>query len=189
MKFIKGGLVWALCLLSGSVFATDKMYGVVDFGYTDADFSEIVVEDFSYKLALGHEISRQWYVEAGYQSIFDDLEEVEGAKADALFISVLGKAGNRSGELFYRLGVLNVDVQGREFAVEGVCALGEVSGTDPSGNTLCTYDEGGVAGVLGVGFDFFVGLNSMVRLEAEHIRGQNGLSVNAVYLGLRYNFN
>lgn len=179
----------SLAVVCASSYATEKMYGVVTAGYADADYSEIGVENVSYKFALGHELSRQWYIEAGYQQLFDDLDDVEGGKADALFLSVLGKAGNKTGELFYRLGVLNVDVQGSEFAIDGQCALGEIGGADANGNAICRYDEGGVAGVVGFGFDFFVGLNSMVRLEAEHIRGQDGLSINAAYLGFRYNFN
>lgn len=189
MNFKQLAAVFCLSAASIGVQATEKMYGAITGGYTDADYSEVSVDGLSYKLTFGHEISRQWYVEAGYQQLFDDLDDVEGAKGDALFLAVLGKAGNQTGELFYRLGVLNVDVQGSEFAIDGQCAVGDISGTDASGNAICSFDDGGIAGVVGFGFDFFVGLNSMIRIEAEHIRGQDGLSVNAAYLGFRYNFN
>ena len=61
----------SLAVVCASSYATEKMYGVVTAGYADADYSEIGVENVSYKLALGHELSRQWYIEAGYQQLFD----------------------------------------------------------------------------------------------------------------------
>ncbi|GAA0856995.1 hypothetical protein [Aliiglaciecola litoralis] len=185
--------------------ATDDMYGIVSAGYAKSDIDTSAGADgASYKLALGYEFHRQWYAEFGYQQIVNQshvdmppLTEAElantefGMKADALVASVLGKAASNAGELFYRLGVMNVDVSGQSVSDSPECALG--NGSDfslDSGDikTLCEFDEGIIAGVVGIGFDFYLGVNLMLRTEVEHIKGQQGFETNAGYVGLRYNF-
>lgn len=184
--------------------ATDKMYGILSAGFTDSEFDLSKAENPSYKFAVGYQFDPQWYLEVGYQQLADEdlvatlptsLGEVEsfepGLQGDALFASFLGKASGRQGELFYRIGIMRADMKGQSLIPQGQCEVGE--GSDFSlatgeNYTMCEYDDSNLAGVLGIGFDFFVGPRSMVRFEVEHIRGENDLTVNAAYLGFRYNF-
>lgn len=169
-----------------SGYATEKMYGVVGVGYSSLTFNQQDISGINYKLALGHEISRHWYVEAGMYQLVDDVNDASGGKADSLYLAVLGKAGNRTGELFYKLGVMNVDVQGIDAAAsDGSCTLG-----DPLGESgLCAFDEGVLAGLAGIGFDYHLGLSSMLRIEVEYMKGKHDFSDAAVNVGFRYNFN
>ena len=173
--------------MSGQVAATERMYGVVSAGYSDAKFSQLEAQQLQYQFALGHQFLPKWYVEVGYQQLFDDLDTEQGMKADALYLAVLGKAGGPLGELYYKLGALNTDVLGSQATLsDGSCHLGSLNEATGS---HCDFDEGVFAGLVGIGFDFRLGLNTMIRLEADHIRGEHDFRVNVLNLGLRYNFN
>ena len=178
-------LMLATCV-SGAAMATDKMYGVISSGYTDMEFSSIERDNYNYSMAIGHQFAKQWYVEAGYMKLVDDVESAEGANADSLYLAVLGKAGSRQGELYYKLGVANVDVEGIESAGQSGSELGD---TLPGSTTLCGFDESVVAGLVGVGFDYHIGLSSMIRLEALYFKGEHDFTANVFNLGFRYNFN
>ena len=175
------GVLMAACLCA-SAQATEKMYGVIGAGYTDAEFIESEADGAAFYVGLGHQFAPQWYVEGGYKRLFDDIEDDTGAKADALYLALLGKASGREGELYYKLGVMRADVSG-SYGVTSDCEYGQIS------LGQCQYDEGVLAGLIGFGFDYHLGLNSMLRFEYEHVRGEHDLSVNTATLGFRYNFN
>jgi hypothetical protein len=199
------GVLVLSCLVSIQTFAADNLYTVLSVGYSDMEFSQNSNEGFGYKMAFGYQIDPQWYVEAGYQQLLHDkLYSTELPTAadfsnnkhvqqgDALFLAFLGKASGPMGELFYRLGVLKTDIHGQQL-LAGVreCEFGHANvlaiasfGTA----TMCDYDESGVAGVIGLGFDYFVGARTMVRAEIEYIKGQDDLTVTTATVGLRYNF-
>ncbi|WP_156896392.1 hypothetical protein [Aestuariibacter salexigens] len=199
--FCRASLVSAL-LVSGPAMA--NMYGSVQVGGVDAkdDFSS--EQGGSYKLAIGYELHKQWYAEFGYQQLGngnlgilpataqeanDFRGEMEG---DALFVALLGKASGKDGELFYRLGLLKTDIRGEGLVASGeTCSVGAYTAVtiEQQSFSYCAYDEAGIAGSLGIGYDHYVGTNLLIRFEAEHIRGNNGIQVNAAYIGLRYNFN
>lgn len=177
-----------LCLgaLSLPTAATERMYGTIGVGYADTEFSQQTKDGMTYNLAIGHQFMSQWYVELGYQQIVDEQENAESMKADALYLAVLGKAGSYNGELFYKLGVMNADVAGVELMGEsGGCDVGE-SVADLG---QCRYDEGSLAGLIGLGYDYHLGLRSMLRLEYNYIAGENDLKAHIVNIGFRYNFN
>lgn len=190
----------ASLVIATSSAATEDLYLIIGGGYTDLKTDLGESSGGSYRLGVGYQIHPQWYMELGYQQLAGDKVGVDpevGAgfeselDGDALYAGFLGKASGRTGELFYRLGVLNTDIKGRSVLAEGNCVNGSpmpavVGASD--GLVLCEFDEGGVAGVFGVGFDFYLGTHTMLRTEIEHIRGEHGLSTNAAYLGLRYNF-
>lgn len=199
------GLLVLGCMINIQVLAADNLYSVMSLGYADVELSEKSNAGLSYKFGFGYQIHPQWYVEAGYQQLihenlyvdrlpsaadFNDAEQVQ--QADALFLAFLGKASGPMGELYYRLGILKTDIRGQQLLVGArECALGQanVMNIDNLGTaTICDYDEGGVAGVIGLGFDYFVGARTMVRSEIEYIKGQDNLTVTAVTIGLRYNF-
>lgn len=178
-------LVVFCCASVSSVQATENLYAVISAGYADSEFAQYSGGSVAYKLAMGHEFHPQWYVEGGYQRLASDEADAGdlliGLEGDALFISVLGKASSREGELFYRLGAMRADLTGYRL---------ESSTCD---NAPCTiesaYDDGIIAGAVGIGFDWYVGLNTMVRFEVEHISGEDSFQSNAAYIGFRYNFN
>lgn len=175
-----------LGLLSLPAVATEKMYGTVGVGYADAEFSQQAQDGMTYNLAIGHQFMSQWYVELGYQQLVDEQSASAGMKADALYLAILGKAGSYNGELFYKLGIMNVDVAGFESLNEsGRCGVGEAV----SDVGICQYDEGSLAGVIGLGYDYHLGLRSMLRLEYNYIGGENDLKAHVVNIGFRYNFN
>ena len=191
-------------IMSGHAVATDNMYGVTTLGYAKANLASTSANTTSYKLAVGYQFAEKWYAEFGYhqlskQSMIEQLPTtVEGVNAadfglnaDALGISVLGKASSNYGELFYRLGILNVDIEGQTLTEGAGCEFGTATpftiGTGESYN-LCEFDEGVAAGQIGIGFDFYLGVNLLLRTEVEHIRGEQGFEQNGAYIGLRYNF-
>jgi hypothetical protein len=122
-----------------------------------------------------------------------DITNAENVQqGDALFLAFLGKASSPTGELFYRLGVLKTDIRGQQLLV-GVreCEFGQANVmaiADFGAATICDYDESGVAGVIGLGYDYFDGARIMVRAEIEYIKGQDNLTVTTATVGLRYNF-
>ena len=192
-------------ILSLQTLAADNLYTVFSVGYSDVEFDQDSNKGLGYKMAFGYQIDPQWYVEAGYQQLIHDKlystelpSAVDVANAevvqqgDALFLSFLGKASSPTGELFYRLGVLKTDIRGQQL-LAGVreCEFGQANVlaiTDFGTATMCDYDESGVAGVLGIGFDYFVGARTMLRAEIEYIKGQDNLTVTTANIGLRYNF-
>lgn len=184
--------------------SNDNIYGVVSAGFADSKFEQSASDGGSFKLGFGYQFHPQWYAELGFQQLSNQsfidqlpmtLPEVNeysyGMQGDAIFASLLGKASGRMGELFYRVGVLKADVKGQQIDSSGSCQIGvsrEFSVESGEMFNLCEYDEASVAGVFGIGFDFYLGVNMMLRTEVEHISGENGLETNAGYVGLRYNF-
>lgn len=194
-----------LCFFSANLLAAEDLYGVVSLGYSDSDFAVEHPQNAGYKLTLGYQVDRQWYAEFGFQQLADqslqlslpttlnDAENFEEeVQINAIYAALLGKARGRLGELFYRLGVLKTDVRGQSLSAgallcnQGTATVFSVDSGEEY--TLCDYDEGGIAGVVGLGFDFFLTARAMIRVEVEHIKGQNDLTINAAYVGLRYNF-
>ena len=187
------------------VGATENLYTVATVGYGKTEFNDSSVNKATYKLAVGYQFDRQWYLELGMQKLVSDslaeslpssdqrLQDDElNLDASALFIAWLGKASGNTGELFYRLGLLKTDIQGQQSKL-GVqeCELGSATFINNSAGdtyTYCEFDEGGVAGVIGLGFDYFITSRAMLRTEIEYIKGQNNLEVTAAYVGVRYNF-
>lgn len=171
-------------LLSLSAAATDRMYAVGGITYSDSEFSDSDDKGVGYTLAIGHQFAPKWYVEAGYLSLLDELDGTQGMDADAIYLALLGKAGSREGELFYKVGVARADIAGFEPALAGGnCRLGELSGSN------CRFDEGILAGMIGLGFDYHIGMKSMIRLEYTYLGGEDSFSTHWVNLAFRYNFN
>lgn len=154
-------------------------------------------------LAFGTEIHPQWYAEIGYSVMTNDFDssglttvsasegDNAGVNASGLYLAFLGKAEGRSGELFYKLGVMTIDYESA-YLVSGndTCSTGaaQTGGVVPANTTLCSADDTAFAGIIGAGFDFFVSYRSQVRLNVEHIRGDNDVQANTLHLGYRYNF-
>lgn len=190
LKSLSGVLLLLLSVQSAQ--AIERMYGVMGVGYSDAEYRETQEEAFSYKLVLGHQIHRQWYVEGGYYQLADVDAESDGSslglRADALYLGVLGKASHPVGELFYRLGVASVSLQSAELSSSAECDVGAAV-TSIGSDTVCAYDESVAAGLVGLGFDYYVATKTFIRLEAEYLRGKDGFDVSLISLGVRYNFN
>lgn len=185
---MKKGLIAAILLgaVSLSAGATERMYGLATAGYADANFGDTGNDGVAYSLALGHQFASKWYVEGGYLNLVDEDSGTDALKAQGLYLAVLGKAGGRTGELYYKLGVMSADVQGFQSAQDGDCVATDMA-TAPAG--LCAYDDGIVAGMVGLGFDYHVGLNSMLRMEAMYVRGEEDFDATVLSIGYRYNFN
>jgi hypothetical protein len=194
--------IWAISLQAK---AADNLYTVFSLGYSDVEFNSQDSDGLGYKLTIGYQVAPQWYLEMGYQQLVHDelyvtdlpsAQDVVNAESvkqgDALFLAFLGKASGRMGELFYRIGVLKTDIKGQDIlAAMQECEVGQASMItveDFGAATMCDYDESGIAGVIGLGFDYFVGARTMIRTEIEYIKGQDNLTVAAAYIGLRYNF-
>jgi hypothetical protein len=192
-------------MVSLQTLAADNLYTVFSLGYSDVEFTQDSNEGVGYKMAFGYQIDPQWYVEAGYQQLIhnslyttelptstDVINAEILQQGDALFVAFLGKASGPMGELFYRVGVLKTDIRGQQlFAGIRECEFGQTNVlaiADFGAATMCDYNESGVAGVVGLGFDYFVGARAMVRTEVEYIKGQDNLTVTTVTVGLRYNF-
>ncbi len=183
------------CLMCGQVFALDKpfdvkleqFYGVVGIGFSDGEVDDTSSSGLAYRLALGYELTPQWQAEFGYQSIVDDEgnESEDGYSAQALSVSLLGRAVSRKGELFYRVGLAYVDFSGQtNVSSSGACDIGSLS----SVSNLCSVDEGGVGAVLGLGYDYYLDLRNELRFEIEYILADNQYSSTALFVNYKYNF-
>lgn len=180
------------CLLSFSANAQRNFYGVMSAGYAQNEIEGFELDKGSYKLGIGYELNPQWYLEAGYQALgevnaSDAFAETgkDVAEISALYLSALGKARGQFGELFYRVGVLqvNADVQ----SVSNLtCANSATS--ESTGPGVCQINDTLLAGQFGLGFDFYIHHSTMLRIEAEYIKGEQDYTASAVYLGLRLNF-
>ncbi|MCC2614687.1 outer membrane beta-barrel protein [Aestuariibacter halophilus] len=197
MKTSLLALATVLSVSSLSVSATERMYGLFAPGYAQTSMLDTDADDAGYTFALGYEFAPQWYVEMGYQSLSDSDPSGDpasddfspGLQAQGLYLSVLGKAGSQSGELFYRLGLMNVDAKGQSLAIDGVCEVGQpIEPPQDAGVRACTFDEGLIAGVIGLGFDYYLGPRTMLRGEVQRVQGEHDFSSNVATIGLRYNF-
>ncbi|MGB3726094.1 MAG: outer membrane beta-barrel protein [Glaciecola sp.] len=190
-----------LCYLctSSRAFANDKLYGVAALGYLtneiERDTDAMELNTATYKLSIGYEASKQWSFEAGYQSLGESLYRVDeivnnntNIELNSLFISALGKASNRYGELFYRIGVMHIDAQ--------ETSVGTVTGCENDVRLVAMHNELAIcqrsgsiaAGNIGLGFDFYIHHSTLLRIEIEHIQGQDGYSGTSAYIGFRLNF-
>jgi|GEM_PF-217040 len=187
-------LIATLSGLIGSANA-DSFYGVFSVGYVQNDNQTMEVNSPSYKLGVGYQIAPQWYIETGFQLLAEEnVDSTELAideqqlEASGIFIAALGKAVGQSGELFYRVGVMKADLKG-QYQATGPCqSNAQLSTVGGDGLTVCRFDDGILAGVVGLGYDFYISPSLLVRAEAEHIRGESDYSANAFYVGLRVNF-
>jgi len=157
--------------------AAPKNYGVVTAGYNDFDFAQASDSELAFGAAFGKQVHQQWYAELGYLNLFDYSDDTVNAEGEALYLAMLGKASGGTGELFYKVGVARVDI-----ATDFAC--------DDSGVAQrCASDNGIAAGLVGLGFDYYVSLKSMVRVEYVHLSGEDSFSTHMVNIGFRYNFN
>lgn len=167
------------CCLSHEALA--NAYGIITLGYADVDLGEVADKSASYGGALGYQVHPQWYVEAGYLHLVDSSEESQDVSASGPYLAFLGKAGSQEGELFYRLGIASIDKVEKYLPSQQACA-------DATQVLRCEVDERILAGMAGLGFDYFVGLRAMVRVEYMYMGGKDDFSSHAINLGFRYNF-
>ncbi|TDF37319.1 autotransporter outer membrane beta-barrel domain-containing protein [Alteromonadaceae bacterium M269] len=185
-------------------YAVNRLYGVLSAGYSDVESDVSESDGVGYKFGIGYQFHRQWYVEGGYHllsdeslsdGVFADATALAGfepeVEAESLFISVLGKASSRAGELFYRLGINSVDVTSTSLvdaqSCDGTSSNAVVGGTASTQN-FCVRDDTALAGHIGIGFDFRLGRQLMLRTEVEHLQGEDDLETTTFTLGVRYNF-
>ncbi|WP_168171471.1 outer membrane beta-barrel protein [Lacimicrobium sp. SS2-24] len=202
-KSLLSTLIGISALCTSTAYAQSNMYGLLGLNYAEADQEQISAKGPGYSFAMGYEFHRQWFVELGYQQLIDEdadrltadnlgTEDSNSATGDAIYAAVLGKARSQAGTLFYRLGVMSIKWQADSYLAEGRdCAAGTASTvvvSDSLNATRCAVDDTAIAGVVGLGFDFVLTQTVDVRLEAQHIRGEDDLQVNLVQLGVRYNF-
>lgn len=157
--------------------AASKTYGLAAVGYNDFETSSSSDKELTYSFSFGKQVHRQWYAEVGYISLFDYSNDEVEAKGNALYLAMLGKASGGTGELFYKLGVARVDAD-----VSTECTADDIV-------SQCRASESLAAGIAGLGFDYYVGLRSMIRIEYVHMTGEDSFSTNMVNVGFRYNFN
>lgn len=163
---------------SATTFA--NTYGLLSVGYSDVDLGNISDKSASYGVAFGYQFAPQWYVEAGYLNLIDHQDETQQLEANGPYISVLGKATGNDGELYYRLGVASIDKTEKYLIQEMACI--------DTSSSLCEIDERILAGMIGLGFDYFIGRSAMLRLEYTYMGGEDDFSTHSVNVGFRYNF-
>lgn len=185
-------VIFVLCLLSFAANAERNFYGILSAGYVQNELVDFELDKASYKLGIGYELNRQWYLEAGYQALgevnaSDDFATINSdvAEFSGLYLSALGKARGQYGELFYRLGVMRVDAE-----VQSVSNL--TCPGDPAvftvGQQICSVNDTLLAGMFGLGFDVYIHHSTMLRFEVEYIKGEQDYDATAAYVGVRLNF-
>ena len=198
-------LLFCFGLQSASAFEFKGIYAVASAGYVESDVNSVDDDDNGFGVAVGYQFHRQWYAELGFKQLASGYKQApqpgtvqvaenfsSGTDASTIYLSVLGKARGQLGELYYRLSVMNLSVQNDVVSSgNNTCDLGEgrqfqvATGED---YTICEADESMIAAGIGLGFDFNISKNSMVRVEYEHIRGKGDTQLNTLSLGYRYNF-
>ncbi|MBE1298652.1 MAG: outer membrane beta-barrel protein [Alteromonadaceae bacterium] len=206
MKYSKLSIL--LLSLSVSVGANaqwfDKNYVAASVLGSQVDLGNSSEDEPGFAVAFGTQIHRQWYAEIGFNQFSSSLESVNtsslatvsdtlnvGADASGFYLGLLGKASGQVGELYYRLGAMSLDYE--TYYVDSSLACSNASGqtlTLADGNTtaLCSKDDSDIAGMFGLGFDYYVGVNSQIRFSADHIRAPNNVQINAFQVGFRYSF-
>jgi len=169
--------ILTIILSIGASHALANSYAIATAGYSSVDTQVDDDGDLGYSVALGYQIHRQWYVEGGYLSLIDAEGDEQEVTANGAYLALLGKAGSNTGELYYKLGVAHIDIE-----------YISVSETTCDGAVFCGYDDSVIAGLAGLGFDYYVGLESMVRLEYVYLGGEDDFSSHSMNLGFRYNF-
>lgn len=173
-----------------------NFYVVASAGYATNEIGDDTHDELSYKLNLGYVLGEQWAVEFGFQGLGDSALSNSEILADSATdysvsgfkLSALGKAGNQHGELFYRLGVAQIETD-TSFALAGsACNTGSMLVTAQADSVICSANESVTAGVIGLGFDFYVTRSLLLRAEIEHIQGSRDYAAQSFLLGLRYNF-
>lgn len=197
-------LFW-FSIQSAYSFELKGIYAVASAGYAETNINNVDDDDNGFGVAAGYQFHRQWYAEIGFKQLASGYKQapqpttVQGAEnfgsgtdASSLYVSVLGKAKGQFGELYYRLSLMNLSLQ-NDAVTSGsdACDLGSARNfqvTSGEAYTVCEADEDILAAGVGLGFDFNLTSNSMVRVEYEHIRGKSDVQLNTVTLGFRYNF-
>jgi hypothetical protein len=175
-KAVIGSAAIASLVFSGLAVANG--YAVANIGYGNVDTEVDSEADVSYSAALGYQFHRQWYVEGGYISLIDTDNDEQSISSKGPYLALLGKASSQKGELYYKVGVASVDIE--HASIES-----SACGSDA---VICGYDDTIIAGLAGLGFDYYLGLQSMVRVEYTYFGGKDDFSAHIVNLGFRYNF-
>ncbi len=176
LKTVCASFAIATSMFTGNAFA--NLYAVANVGYSNVDTDTSSESDVSYSGAIGYQFDQQWYVEGGYISLIDKQDDNESLTSHGAYLALLGKAGSPEGELFYKVGVASISV---EETLTDASACGTEAAT-------CGFDDTIVAGLVGLGFDYYVSRNSMVRTEYMYLGGQDDFSAHIVNIGFRYNF-
>ncbi|MDO6566354.1 hypothetical protein Q4561_04740 [Alteromonas sp. 1_MG-2023] len=175
MKQLVVGFI--VLVASFNVHSASTSYGVGSIGYSDFEFTSLDDRGLTYSVAYGRQVHEQWYAEVGYLNLINDSGGDTELNGDALYLALLGKANNQFGELYYKLGIANADISGKSSC-----------GNDVITGDACSFDEGVVAGIIGLGFDYYVGLKSSVRFEYVYLSGEDDLSAHLMSVGFRYKF-
>ena len=159
-------LVASLLLFVGmpaAVAKDDTFYGILAAGYASNDMDEASLDAFSYKVGVGYELGAQWNVEVGFQMLGEKRLEMNELTLDngsqeisAVTLSALGKARNRHGELFYRIGIMRADVSKDYLDMGDNCADTSNMLGQNNNLVLCQNSDSKIAGILGLGFDFYI---------------------------------
>ncbi|GFD77609.1 hypothetical protein KUL118_04710 [Tenacibaculum sp. KUL118] len=176
-QFFIGSAAIAGLVHSSLASADVTGYAVANIGYGYVDTEIDNEADVSYSAALGYQFHRQWYIEGGYISLIDADTDEQSISSKGPYVALLGKASSQKGELYYKLGIAEIDI-------EHVSINSSVCVSD----AICGYDDNIIAGLAGLGFDYYVGLQSMVRVEYTYFGGKDDFSAHIVNLGFRYNF-
>jgi opacity protein-like surface antigen len=194
-------LVFSVSLFSFMGHADEgPFYVVASAGYAMNKIDSDTHDELSYKLNFGYTLSEEWAVEVGYQGLgdaglsnedlltsSDGLQEAD-YNVSAIQLSVLGRASNQHGELFYRIGVMQVNTESTFVLDASECLADNALVATQSDSVICSSDENEMAGIIGIGFDFYITRSLLLRAEIEHIQGREDYSAQALLLGLRYSF-
>jgi OmpA-like transmembrane domain. len=111
-------------------------------------------------------------------SAIDAETDEQSLSSKGPYLALLGKASSPKGELYYKLGVASVDIE-----------QGSINSSAGGAEALAGgYEDTIVAGLAGLGFDYYVGMKSKVRVEYTYFGGKDDFSAHIVNLGFRNNF-
>ncbi len=172
-----GGAPW---VIAHPVSDFSNLYGVVNVGYGKVDTAYEGQSDVSFSAALAYQFHRQWYAEGGYVVQMDKHTETDSLSSKGPYFALLGKAGNEQGELYYKVGIAYLDVQQSFFEGEQPSCEGD--------GTNCEYQEQLFAGLVGLGFDYYLSKRVQLRMEYTYFAAKNDFSAHLTNVGVRYNF-
>lgn len=192
--------ILTLVCMSSAYAETEEgaVYAVVGGGYALYDVDDQDLKNGYGTISLGYNLDSQWALELGVnasssisetqQNLDNPYFAIDGSVRN-ISLSVLGKAKNSDGELYYRLGVAHVRPNFDYFIEQSTCSQsGHSFVAVVNSRASCTNDEALWAGVVGLGYDWRLYESFFVRFEATHSIGSKDYSATGITLGIRYNF-
>lgn len=201
-------------LLCAPVFANNQINAGNNFSisaattYSKVDHSINDSEGGGFEAHFGYSINSSWSIELGYLDALSENPSEPDYDSDSLYghgyqlkgvmLAVLGKAAFSEGELYYRAGIMQAEIDSTTFYeadYDGFdCNNGLISGYKVNWDDVeynffkCEISSKKNAALIGLGYKYDINDSWFFRTEARRIFVRNDFYVDNVSLGIGYQF-